>query len=139
MKLSRKIISVVIGSMIGLNAYAADLFVAVNSPNPVTQGAAMVLATQVLEQKNKVRVLLCGDGVEGALKTKDQTKLKPKNVSAQQMMQGLIKSGVIVEVCALYLPNLGLQASDLVDGVKVANPGEVAKYITSSEVRILSF
>ncbi len=139
MKISKNIISVVIGSMIGLNAYAADLFVTVNSNNPVIQGAAMVLATQVLEQKNKVRVLLCGDGGDVALKTKDQTKLKPKNVSAQQMMQGLMKSGVTVEVCALYLPNSGRQASDLIDGVKVANPGEIAKHMTSPEIRILSF
>jgi predicted peroxiredoxin len=139
MKLSRKIMSVVIGSMIGFNAYAADLFVTVNSPNPVTQGAAMVLATQVFEQKNMVRVLLCGSGADIALKTKDQAKLKPKNVSAQQMMQGLMKSGVTVEVCALYLPNSDRQASDLVDGVKVANPAEVAKYMTSPEIRILSF
>jgi predicted peroxiredoxin len=139
MKLSKKVISVVIGSMIGLNAHAADLFVTVNSNNPVIQGAAMVLSTQVLEQKNKVRVLLCGDGGDVALKTKDQTKLKPKNLSAQQMMQGLMKSGVTVEVCALYLPNSGRQASELVDGVKVANPGEIAKHMTSPEVRILSF
>lgn len=139
MKLSKKIISVVIGSMIGLNAYAADLFVTVNSGNSVTQGAAMVLATQAVSQKKQVRVLLCGDGAEIALKAKDQEKLKPKNVSAQQMMQGLMKSGVTVEVCALYLPNSGRQASELVDGVKVANPGEIAKHMTSPEVRILSF
>ena len=82
---------------------------------------------------------MCGDGAEIALKAKDQEKLKPKNVSAQQMMQGLMKSGVTVEVCALYLPNSGRQASELVDGVKVANPGEIAKHMTSPEVRILSF
>ena len=139
MRVSKKAIAVLLGSLISVNAYSADLFVTVNSPNPVIQGAAMVLASQVLEQKKQVRILLCGDGGDIALKTKDQVKLKPKNISAQQMMQGLMKSGVTVEVCALYLPNSGRQASDLVDGVKAANPSDIAKHMTSPEVRILSF
>jgi len=139
MRVSKKAIAVLLGSLISVNAYSADLFVTVNSPNPVIQGAAMVLASQVLEQKKQVRILLCGDGGDIALKTKDQVKLKPKNISAQQMMQGLMKSGVTVEVCALYLPNSGRQASDLVDGVKSANPSDIAKHMTSPEVRILSF
>ena len=139
MRMSKKAVAVLLGSLISVNAYSADLFVTVNSPNPVIQGAAMVLASQVLEQKKQVRILLCGDGGDIALKTKDQVKLKPKNISAQQMMQGLMKSGVTVEVCALYLPNSGRQASDLVDGVKAANPSDIAKHMTSPEVRILSF
>jgi predicted peroxiredoxin len=139
MRMSKKAVAVLLGSLICVNAYSADLFVTVNSHHPVAQGAAMVLATQALQQKNQVRILLCGEAGDIALKSKEQVKLKPKNISAQQMMQGLMKSGVVVEVCALYLPNSGKQISDLIDGVKAANPSDVAKHMTSPEVRILSF
>lgn len=139
MKKSKKVISTLIGAMISFHAQASDLFITVNSGNPITQGAAMVLANQALEQKNSVRVLLCGEGAIIALNSKEQAKLKPKNVTAQQMMQALMKSGATVEVCALYLPNSGHSMSELVDGVKVAKPNEVAKHMTSGEVKILSF
>lgn len=139
MKKSKKAISILIGAMISFHVQASDLFITVNSGNSITQGAAMVLANQALEQKNSVRVLLCGEGASIALNTKEQAKLKPKNVTAQQMMQALMKSGATVEVCALYLPNSGHSISDLSDGVKVAKPSEVAKHMTSPEVKILSF
>jgi hypothetical protein len=41
-------------------------------------------------------------------------KLKPRDVTPQQMLQGVIKAGAKVEVCALYLPNTGKQPSDLI-------------------------
>ena len=52
---------------------------------------------------------------------------------------GLMKSGAKVEVCALFLPNSDWKAADLIDGVGVAKPGEVAAYMMQTSVKVLSY
>ena len=84
-------------------------------------------------------MLLCDAGGDIAVIGKDTPRLKPRNVTPQQMLQGLIKSGAKVEVCALYLPNTGRQASDLLTDVTAAKPAEVAAYLLRPEVKTLSF
>ena len=100
-------------------------------------GAA--LAGQALAQKAPVRVLLCDAAGDIAVTGHEMPKLKPKDVTPQQMLQGLIKSGAKVEVCALYLPNTGRQASDLIPGVTAANPADVAAHLLKTEVKTLAF
>ena len=124
-------------------AQAEELFVSIHSASPMAQGAGLVLAGQALEQKAAVRVLLCdaaGDialtGQEGA---KAQPILKPRNVTPQQMLQGLIKGGAKVEVCALYLPNTGKQPTDLLAGVTAAKPADVAAHLLKPGVKTLAF
>ena len=70
---------------------------------------------------------------------KEGTKLKPRDVTPQQMLQGLIKNGAKVEVCALYLPNTGKQPSDLLPGVSPAKPAEVATHLLKPTVKTLAF
>jgi hypothetical protein len=67
------------------------------------------------------------------------TLLKPKNISPQQILHGIIKSGAKVEVCALYLPNKGQQAKDLIEGVTAANPADVMSHVLKVGVKTLSF
>lgn len=74
-----------------------------------------------------------------ALSGKDMPQLKPKDVTPPQMRQGLIKSGVKVEVRALHLPNAVQQASDLIPGVTAANPADGAAHLLKSEVKTLAF
>jgi len=70
----------------------SDLLVMVNSGNAQTQGMAFVLATQAMEQKSGVRVLLCSEGGQLAVKGKeiwfefrpDRDKTVPR-----QLTQGL--------------------------------------------------
>ena len=121
------------------SAQAAELFVNIQSSGAMAQGAGLVLATQALEQKASVRLLLCDAAADIAVTGQNLPMLKPRNVTAQQMLQGLIKGGAKVEVCALYLPNSGKQASELIAGVTPAKPGEVAAHLLKPEVQILSF
>jgi hypothetical protein len=65
--------------------------------------------------------------------------LKPRNVTPQQMLQGLLKAGAKVEVCALYLPNTGRQATDLLAGVTPAKPAEIAAHLLKPGVQTLAF
>ena len=122
-----------------LPSHAADLFVNIHSGSAMAQGAGLVLAGQALEQKANVRVLLCDAAAEIAVAGKEMPTLKPRNVTPQQMLQGLIKSGATVEVCALYLPNSGRQATDLIPGVTPAKPAEVAAHLLKPGVATLAF
>jgi predicted peroxiredoxin len=116
-----------------------ELFVTLNTGNPQTQGMALVLATQALEQKAGVRVLLCSEGGQLAVKGKESVALKPRNATPKDMLQGLMKAGAKVEVCALFLPNSDWKAADLIDGIGVAKPGEVAAYLLQPNVKALSY
>jgi sulfur relay (sulfurtransferase) complex TusBCD TusD component (DsrE family) len=120
-------------------AMAEELFVNIHSGHAMAQGAGLVLAGQALEQKAAVRVLLCDAAGDIALAGLDTQALKPRNVTPQQMLQGLVKNGAKVEVCALYLPNRGKQPSDLIAGVTPAKPAEVAAHLLKPGVKTLAF
>ncbi len=123
----------------GLAAHAEGLFVSINTGASMAQGAALVLATQAVEQKAEVRVLLCDAAGEIAVAGKAMPALKPRNVTPQQMLQGLMKAGMKVEVCALYLPNSGHKATELLPGVAAAKPADVAAYLLKPGVHTLGF
>lgn len=140
MKSMKKTVLVGSGLMaLALSSHASELFVNIHSGQAMAQGAGLVLACEAAAQKAPVRVLLCDAAGDIAVVGKELPKLKPKDVTTQQMLQGLIKSGVKVEVCALYLPNSGHQASDLIAGVTAANPADVAAHLLKPEVKTLGF
>jgi sulfur relay (sulfurtransferase) complex TusBCD TusD component (DsrE family) len=122
-----------------MSAQAADLFVNIHSGNAMAQGAGLVLAGQALEQKANVRVLLCDAAADIAVTGKEMPTLKPRNVTPQQMLQGLIKNGATVEVCALYLPNTGRTPADLIQGVTPAKPADVAAHLLKPGMATLAF
>ncbi len=72
-----------------------ETFFSVTSADNQAQGMAMVLASQMAEQKAAVRILLCGPAGQLALKTYEPAALKPRNVTPKQMMTGLIKGGYL--------------------------------------------
>ncbi|MDO9202957.1 MAG: hypothetical protein Q8K34_12555 [Hydrogenophaga sp.] len=120
-------------------AQAQELFVNIHSGNAMAQGAGLVLAGQALEQKASVRVLLCDKAGDIAVVGQELPKLKPRDVTTQQMLQGVIKAGAKVEVCALYLPNTGRKPTDLMDGVTPAKPADVAAHLLKPGVNTLAF
>ena len=120
-------------------APAAELFVSLHSGSPMAQGAAMVLATQAQQQQAQVRVLLCDAAGDIAIQGAESPALTPRNVTPQQMLVSLMKGGAQVEVCALYLPNTGRQASDLLPGVTPAKPADVAAHLLKPGVQTLAF
>ncbi len=127
---------------LSLSAFAqspSEAFFNVTSADNQSQGMAMVLATQMVEQKAAVRILLCGPAGQLALKTYEPAALKPRNVTPKQMLAGLMKAGATVEVCALYLPNAERTPADLTEGVTVAKPPEVAAYMLKPGVKSFGF
>ncbi len=115
------------------------LLVVVTSENPQVQGMAMVLSKQSLGRGAQVRILLCGPGGDVALKGAPQVELKPRGMTPQGMLSGLVAQGVTVEVCALYLPNQQKQPSDLIEGVGVAKPPVIAEAMLAANTRLFTF
>lgn len=121
------------------NGEKTNLFVVVTSPDPQTQGMAMVLSIQARKQGAEVQMLLCGPGGDLALKGAPQTVLKPRDATPQGMLTALIEMGVEPQVCALYLPNNGKSPADLIDGVGVAKPPAIAAALLAEETRPFTF
>lgn len=119
-----------------------NLMAIVSTDEPQTQLMAMILTMQSVEQGAAARVLLCGPGGDLALRDAPASATEPqqpKGMSPQGAMKKLMARGVPVEVCALYLPNAGLEASALVDGVTAARPPEMARHLLAENVRLLNF
>lgn len=119
-----------------------SLVTVLTAPDAQTQLMAMVLSMQSLQQGASVDILLCGPAGDIALKDAPESATapqKPKGMSPQKLMQGIMKAGGKVEVCAIYLPNKGIEAEALLDGIGLAKPPVMAGKLLADDARILSF
>jgi len=119
-------------------AAAQKLLVTLMAADSQARGMALVLANQAIDQGAEVRVLLCGDGARLALTDYNPPRLKPRDVTPVQLLDRLMKNGVKVEVCAIFLPNTGYSEDDLSDGIGVADPADVANYMMQPDVKLFS-
>jgi len=109
---------------------------------PQTQLMSMVLTMQSMQAGAEAYVLLCGPAGDLALKEPPEAATapqKPKGMSPQGLMQKVMAQGATVEVCAIYLPNKGVEADALLDGVTAAKPPAVAARLLAARTRIMSF
>lgn len=112
------------------------------SPESQTQLMALILTQATVADGAEARVLLCGPAGDIALQDPPEaarTPLAPRGLSPQGLLVRLMEAGVPVAVCAIYLPNLGAGPEVLLEGVGVAMPPEVAGYMLSPGVRLLTF
>jgi len=111
------------------------------SGEPQTQLMSMVLTMQAIRKGSNAYVLLCGPAGDLALKEAPASATapqKPKGMSPQGLMQKVMESGATVEVCAIYLPNKGVGAEALLDGISAAKPPEMAARLLAPNTRIMS-
>lgn len=110
---------------------------------PQTQLMAMVLTLNAAKTGAKSHIMLCGPAADIALKDAPKTATAPqppKAMSPQGLMKIIMeKTGTTVEVCAIYLPGKGADASILIEGVTAAKPGEMGARIVASNTRLMSF
>jgi intracellular sulfur oxidation DsrE/DsrF family protein len=121
---------------------AAPLVTIVTAEHPQTQLMAMVLTSQAAQQGHAVRVLLCGPGGDMALADAPEGATAPQppmGASPQALLTQLIANGATVEVCAIYLPGLGADASVLIEGVTVAQPPAMAGAMAAEGSIVWSF
>ena len=115
------------------------LFVVVTTPDPQTQMMAMVLSTQTLKKGKTVQVLLCSAGGDLALKNTQEVILEPQKKSPQMLLKNLMKEGVVVQVCPLYLPNKGAALTDVIEGVTQADSALIADVLLQPDVNLFAF
>ena len=115
------------------------LLLILTSGDTQTQGMALVLSSEAQRQGAQVQVLLCSEAGKLGLKDYEAPSLKPRDVTPKQMLQGLMKQGAQVDVCALFLPNLGKSPEDLLEGIGAAKPPAVVEKMLKPEVRMLNF
>jgi len=141
--LKKFLVALSLGLLLAVNTAQADsqqVTVVLNSDSRMTQGIALVLTNQKLEQGADVKVLLCDAAGDLALKDAPQVEpLKPNDVTPEQLLMGAMKQGAQVEVCALYLPNKGKQASDLKEGVSPAMPPAIASELLQENRRVFVY
>ena len=115
----------------------------VTSPDPQTQLMSMVLTLQAAQQGAEAHILLCGPAGDLALADAPESATAPqppRDMSPQGLMRMIqANTGATVEVCAIYLPGLGEDASVLLDGIGVADPAAMAGRLMAEEARVLSF
>ena len=120
------------------------LNVIITSADAQTQMMGMVLSTMALKKHKKiVNITLCGPAGDLAVKGMESPIVKrprgAKDITPKMALTALLKAGVSVEICQLYLPNTGKDASVLLDGISVAKPPMVAAKLLDSDFNNVSF
>lgn len=112
----------------------------VTTAEPQVQGMAFVLLNAMRQQGATVEVMLCGPAADLARREPPAaTPLRPMNTTPAAMLAGMVRAGVRTEVCALYLPNAGLGPEALLEGVRPAQPPEMARRMTDRATTVLPF
>jgi predicted peroxiredoxin len=114
----------------------------VTSADAQVQGMAFVLLNQMRQQGVSVEVMLCGEAAHLARRAPPgppAPTLRPLGTTPAQMLSNLVQAGVRTEVCALYLPNAGVGAEALIEGVRPAAPPEMARRMLAEGTRVMPF
>jgi hypothetical protein len=114
----------------------------ITTAEPQVQGMAFVLLNAMRQQGATVEVMLCGPAADLARREPPgpaATPLRPMNATPAQMLAGIVRAGVRTEVCALYLPNAGVGPEALIEGVRPAQPPEMARRMTDRATTVLPF
>jgi len=114
-------------------------FVVLTSGDAETQMMAMVLATQSVNKEVNVSILLCSSAGLLAIKGENSPEFAPAGRSPKQLLSGLVERGVEVNVCGIFLPNRDYTIDDLIEGIGVASPPEIAEFMKQPHVRFFTF
>ena len=119
------------------------LITILTAAEPQTQLMAMVLTMNAVRAGARADILLCGPAGDIALKDAPASATAgqpPKDASPQGLMKLMIEQmGVTVQVCAIYLPGKGVDASVLLDGVTAAAPDAMGAAIVEANTTVMSF
>ena len=105
-----------------------------------TQGMAMVLSRAMQEQGVQLSILLCDKAGDLAIDSYQSSQaLAPKGMKPESLLLQLIEAGGDVAVCALYLPNSAYQEQDLREGIRIAQPVDMALMMRNKNYRVFTF
>lgn len=124
----------------GAEASGQKILSMVTATDTEAQAMALVLANEAQAAGNDVQVLFCGAAGDVTLKTPPDAAKKvvtPTGMTVRTLLGGLLKKGGRADVCAIYLPNRKLQQTDLMEGVGVAKPKDIAGLMADPNVRVI--
>jgi predicted peroxiredoxin len=122
----------------GLEPSAPQLFVTVTGDTAQQRAMPLVLANQATRQGATVRVLLCDAGGELALNSYQASELAPRGMTPKDLLKSLIERGAVVEVCAIFLPNTPHTQADLMPGIGIAKPQDIAAFMLEPNTRLFT-
>lgn len=135
-----------LGLAVGTAAQAEGsnrLVTILTAPEAQTQFMAMVLTMNAMAAGASAELLLCGPAADIALKdppASATTGQPPRGGSPQGLMKMMMSgNGLTVQVCAIYLPGKGADASILLEGVTAAAPDAMGAAIVAPGTSVLSF
>jgi len=99
-----------------------------------------VLTSHYVKRGGSAQILLCDQAAELALQAEptESEVYKPAPGSAHDLLGRVMKAGVGVEVCAIFLPNREADADDLRDGIGVARPDAIAEQMADPNTRLFT-
>jgi predicted peroxiredoxin len=146
MRLSKILSASALAVGLATTAQAEDpnrLITILTAPEPQTQLMAMVLTMNAMAAGAEAEVLLCGPAGDIALKEAPASATAgqpPKDASPQGLMKMMMaQNGLKVQVCAIYLPGKGADASVLLEGVTAAMPNAMGAAIVADDTTVMSF
>ena len=146
MRLSKILSASALAIGLATTAQAEDpnkLITILTAPEPQTQLMAMVLTMNAIAAGAQAEMLLCGPAGDIALKDAPASATAgqpPKDASPQGLMKMMMaQKGLKVQVCAIYLPGKGADASVLLDGVTAAAPDAMGSAIVAEDTTVMSF
>lgn len=115
------------------------LNVILTSEDEQTQMMAMVLSMMTVKANKKVNITMCSKGADLALKDTKTQVFEPAKKSPTMLLKTLIKKGVNVNVCPLYLPSVKKDKSALIEGIGIAKPPQIAAKLLDEDYTTLSY
>lgn len=146
MRISKILTAAALALGLTTSAQAQDvnkLITILTSGEPQTQLMAMVLTMNAIDAGAQAEMLLCGPAGDIALSDAPASATAgqpPKDASPQGLMKMMMaKKGLTVQVCAIYLPGKGADASVLIEGVTAAAPDAMGAAIVAPATTVMSF
>lgn len=119
---------------------ANGLNVVVTSADRQVQMMAMVLSMQTMTRlEAPVYIAFCGAAGDLALQATTTDTFAPSDKSPSMLLRTLIEGGATVQICPLYLPSAGKTPADLIPGIEVARPADMAARLLDRDLQNLSF
>lgn len=145
MRISKILTASALALGLATSAQAQDvnkLITILTSDEPQTQLMAMVLTMNAIDAGAQAEMLLCGPAGDIALLDAPASATAgqpPRDASPQGLMKMMMANkGLTVQVCAIYLPGKGTDASVLIEGVTAAAPDAMGAAIVAPATTVMS-
>ncbi len=118
-------------------ATADSMVVVITEGAIVKAGFGLAVANAMQDAGVESTVFIAADAVDFALKDSNQPKFA--GITPKEMISGLIRKGGQVKICEGFVKLGGLKPADLVEGIKIASPADLAGALYAPNARNMTF